>query len=565
MLTVPGNFLNQICWIALDVGGQKIFGFSEFLTGLALMALVWTIVDIRFRFRISTAIVPVERLSFILISAIGLLTLLTDIWRAEGWLVPCGDILTTVIWQGILGGSLFLVFLGWIWLSVIKPSKYGVFNAKRFANALYIQILKGSPVDLPVIAGEVARSMPSLVKHGLISKRAPEGVKNDSTVGLYANDLLLLIADKKFCRAVIASSQATALVLFQEIQSTKKYKLPVETFSKNIMSEAFANRDSFLFHEVEGYESGLIGYMKPLTEAIFGDYRMVEEIGSLLDPDINHSQRWDSDQLDAYCRIVLMVAKGYAKDHIYTHSYCLARAFMTIQHSISDAYHLNDVEILSWDDDRIARIRVVISFIGKLVEILDAVGVHSDMRNIKKDLHISRRENFYDCTSKLIFEILFSIAAVKSPTSIAWQIQYSTVWGSLFGFNRFSGVAGKIIKKKLDRLIYDEIAYLKKFPNFKGARLLGYCLNVLGLKRKDNSLDRHSRALHEAVINWTVTNFAWLFLYNSRVAEACLPTDTTYDQFTFQITKEYPAEGLRRKAGYIHLDLKPCFQRDLVE
>lgn len=559
------DFFDQICWVALNSSDQKIFGFSEFLTGLALMALVWTIVDIRFRFRISTAIIPIERFSFILISGIGFLTLLTDVWRAEGWLVPCGDILTPVVWQAVLGGTLFLVFLSWIWFSLVKPPKFGVLNANRFANTLYRYILKGSPTDLPIIADEVARSMPSLVNYGVIAGRSGEPTIEPSLTSSYANDLLLLIADKKFCRAITGSSQATALILFQELKNTKKYKLPVATFSKNIMSEAYANRDSFLYHEIEGYESGLIGYMKPLTEAIFGDYRMVEEIGSLLDPDIDQSQKWDSAQLDAYCRIVLMVVKGYAKECIHSHSFCLARAFMTIQHSISDAYTLNEAETLSWNDDRLTRIRVVINFIEKLIELLDEAGVPSNMRSIKKNPLSFGKDNFYDSVAKLIFEILFSISAVKNPTSTAWQIQYSTVWGSLFGFNRFGGISGRLVKRKLDRLIYDEIVGLKKFPNFKGARFLGYCLNVLGLKRNDGTFDRHSKALHIAVLSWTVKNYAWLFLYNPRVADACLPADTKYDQIYFKITKEYPAEGLRRKAGYVHLEINACFQQDLNE
>jgi hypothetical protein len=51
------------------------------------------------------------------------------------------------------------------------------------------------------------------------------------------------------------------------------------------VAEAIANKDSFLFHEAEGYHSGLIGYHKPLSHAMFSNYDMVETIGSLLDPD----------------------------------------------------------------------------------------------------------------------------------------------------------------------------------------------------------------------------------------------------------------------------------------
>lgn len=44
-----------VCFIPLNGSGQTFFGFSEFLTGLALMVLAWTIADVRYRFRIQVA------------------------------------------------------------------------------------------------------------------------------------------------------------------------------------------------------------------------------------------------------------------------------------------------------------------------------------------------------------------------------------------------------------------------------------------------------------------------------------------------------------------------------
>ena len=87
--------------------------------------------------------------------------------------------------------------------------------------------------------------------------------------------------DKRFCRAIVESSPGTALAIFQEMGETKKYGIQVETFAKNIVNEALMNRDSFIFHEAEGYESGLIGYHKPLSQAMFSNYMMVENIGTL--------------------------------------------------------------------------------------------------------------------------------------------------------------------------------------------------------------------------------------------------------------------------------------------
>src|SRR5207245_10491188 len=66
--------------------------------------------------------------------------------------------------------------------------------------------------------------------------------KNPPKVTAYANDILLLIADKRFCRAIVDSSPGTALAVFHEIGETKKYGIQVEVFAKNIVNEALANK-----------------------------------------------------------------------------------------------------------------------------------------------------------------------------------------------------------------------------------------------------------------------------------------------------------------------------------
>lgn len=69
-----------------DGSEQEFFGFSEFLAGLALMGLAWTIADVRYRFRVRTAPIPLLGITFSVVAAVGVLTLLTDLWRAEQWL-----------------------------------------------------------------------------------------------------------------------------------------------------------------------------------------------------------------------------------------------------------------------------------------------------------------------------------------------------------------------------------------------------------------------------------------------------------------------------------------------
>ena len=166
--------------------------------------------------------------------------------------MPKGNLLTPASWQALLSGLFLLTFLTWTWFAFIRPPTYGRHNAERFAQTLYRFILKGSPAELAVITDELAYSVGALVRHATDRgrpknyrlEREDEKKKNPPKAEGYANDLLLLIADKRLCRAIVESSPGTALAVFQAMAETKKYGIQVETFAKNIVNEAWSSPGS---------------------------------------------------------------------------------------------------------------------------------------------------------------------------------------------------------------------------------------------------------------------------------------------------------------------------------
>ncbi|MGH8109534.1 MAG: hypothetical protein ACREO1_12570, partial [Arenimonas sp.] len=511
-----------ICFVPIDAGSETFFGFSEYLTGLALLVLAWTIADVRYHFRVRTAPLPLEGLTFGVVGVVGILTLISDWWRAEHWHVPEGNLLTVYGWQALLGGLFLATFLTWVWVAFIFPPVYTKRNAKRYAHALYRYILKGSSSELSVIADEFTRSVKPIVHFATDvgqKRRFRNGNEDRSTehkiadVTAYANDILLLIADKRFCRAIVESSSNTALAFFQEISNCKKYGIQFGVFSKNISNEALSNKNSFLFHEAEGYESGLMGYHKPLSKAMYGNYTLVETVGTLLDPDISGKYKWDAEQWEAYCRVVLTTLRSYVNEGRGEHSFVLYRAIGNLEHASFDVYKVNGLLSGAWDDDVCKRLRVIVEFIRDVVEVLNERGVpeYLDLRIREKN---RGHESFYDHFAKLIFEVIFSASAVRSPVELCWFIQYNTVWGRLMNFRALEGPAGKILQFKLRRLLYNEVVEMKTFPNFKGAKILGYCLNVMGLQEREQQSFRDSMALHKVILSWTKKNYVWLHSYN---------------------------------------------------
>lgn len=556
----------RVCFAPLKTGAPKIFGFSEFLAGLALMVLAWTIADTRYRFRIRSAPLPLQGLTFTVVSAVGGLTLLTDLWRAQGWLVPKVSFFNLASWQAFLAGLYFLTFLIWVIYAFVKPAAFSRWNTKRYAQTLFGAIVKSSPAELPVVADELRRSVEAIVFYAtdihfspLFLPNSAKNAKNPPKTAAYANDLLLLIADKRFCRAIVQSSPGTAWAFFGEMGKQKKYGIQIQTFANNIVSEALENKDSFLYHETAGYDSGLIGRYKPLCNAIFSNYKMVETIDTLLDTDFASRSKWDSEQWEAYCRIVLMTLRGYTEAGNGGHSYVLHRALEAIRYAPSDLYKLNGMTSSHWDDDVLARLRAVVKFIKDAIEILEKKGTPADLGRRPRGQNLREPKDIYDDIANLVYEVIFEASAVNSPTDLCWWIQHNSLWGELFNFGHLNGKIGSIVKSKVCRLVYNDVIEMKRFPNFKGARILAYCLNVMGLERGEGDYYNDSRALQKAILIWVRKNFAWLHNYDPRVAEACLADSMTYDAANHRIVRTYPVRLGQRVAqtAYFNVDPSP--------
>lgn len=548
-------------FVPLDVNAPKFFGFSEFLAALALMVLAWTIADVRYQFRIRTAPINLEAITFFVVGTVGFLTLLTDLWRAEQWLVPRGNIISPAGWQAFLGWLFLQTFLMWAWFAFIRPPVYSKRNAGRFGKTLYQYILNGSPSELSVISDELAKS----AKH-LIGYATNRDIANNSTimtdnekllpkpsmVTVIADDVLRLIADKRFCRAIIESSSRTALKLFEEVSNSKKYGVQIDVFAKNIVSEALSNRDSFLYHETAGYESGFMGYYKPFSNTIFSDYRMVESIGTLLD--LDWKKKLDAAQWEAYYRVVLITFQNYIDQEFWSHSFTLCRAFGYIKEAVSDLYGINGAQAGAGDNDIQAKLRIVVNFINDAIAVLEKKGVPEYLQlRVQK---IDKTNTFYDHIARIIFEIIFAASAVKTPAEESWGIQYVSIWSRLFILES-GGNAAKVVNFKVRRLLYDEIAEMNRFPNFKGARILSYCLNVMGFAIREKDYRPHSIALQKAVLSWTKKNFVWLHSYHPEIAEECLVDGITYDEKNQRLLKTYPVNALSRLPKYSYFNLNP--------
>ena len=565
--------MNEVCyWVFCFVPvataqPTKIFGFSEFLTALALLVVVYTVMDVRYKFRIAVAPGFLYTTTFSLIATIGAQTLLTEIWLAQGWWVPETLWLTPAIWEGIFGFLFLGAFLTWMYYGFIRPPIFGRRNGLRFGQELYRYILRGNDDELKVIANELVRSTKSLVKQsrGIPAQMAAAGTqtprkRQHPSVGDFAHDILLLIANRKFCRLIVSSSPVTAQAFFEDMARSEKFDIPLGHFARNISSEAILQPESFLYVEAEGFQSGLLGYLKPVSHAVYGNYHIVRALGdNFASPfDIHYEEiySWTPNQWKAYCRAALITLKSYLKEGWGSQASppVINRIFSNLKMAFRDAYKMDGISD-PYNTDMYQRLSAVVDFTQDMVHFMNEMAtLPTPFPKVHENTY---PKNIYDNLGQLFFEMCFAASQMKGPADATWMVHYVLVWDSLFDLDKRRG--SRIVREKVCRLLYDEITRLTKFPNYKGARILGYCLNILGIyepARRNTAFPREAFALAKAVQSWARKGYLQMRAENQDVANAVLIGSISFDSARNRFVKTY-AKGLHREAPkhYMQLDL----------
>src|SRR5690606_19091316 len=113
-----------LCLESSKSGAPGIFGFAEFVQAFALLVIVYTFTDVKYRFRIAVAPLPILPLTYVAAALVGAGTLFSDFWFANGYPVP--SFLNSLAgWQAGFGLLFLVVVLLWIWFAFVAPPRFG--------------------------------------------------------------------------------------------------------------------------------------------------------------------------------------------------------------------------------------------------------------------------------------------------------------------------------------------------------------------------------------------------------------------------------------------------------
>jgi hypothetical protein len=526
---------------------DSIFGIAEFLTIVAVFSVAYNVSDDKYKFRINIAVIPLLHVSFYVTVISAILLIVNTLWFDFGFPIPRA-LNSPLLVETLVAIVLIAVLAIWLYVAFLKPPRFSSRNAVRFAQQVFRGIAGGNEQELSAVAYEVARSAPELIATARkrVKQRDFTGggiISVRSETAQIANEILLLLGDRRFCRYAAKQAPWTVAGLFREVGKERLDDLQFAQFARNVSSELLADPDTAVHHEDEWFRSGLIGHLKPVSVSVFGNSDLIEALasqaGSPLDPLWQDQRAWEPQSWDTYNRVVLLYLSDRLKKQYGIHATtALHQIFHGYEHIASDAYRINEMPDTYRQSIEFIRIRKAVEFLNEAVELLEKIGVSAPRKAYLRDGRVAHADIF-DLLSEVAFELVVSAGFVDAPDFRSWEVQHNTIWAPLMRDYSDSEVR-VIFRSRLQRLIWKEIRDMEHSPNYKGARVILVCLNVMGFKM-DHAVHRPKeiRALKRALLSWVRQHYLKLLKEYPDVARACTGASLSFDPKRKAFIKTY--------------------------
>lgn len=451
-----------LSFFTLNPADPKIFGFAEYIAALALMVLAWTTVDYRYRFHVETARFDIRRIAFSAVAAIGLLTLLTDVWRASAWPVWEYGPITPIIWQGLLGLAFLATFVAWALIAFVRPPVFDEKNADRFLSAVLREIKRGDKAHIALMADALVPSAPSLIR--LLSRRQ-----------MRAEQLLSLLSDPVVCSVTVTRSPSLVSTLYEALDRIPVNSRATYSLTTNVLRAAITESDSFLHREVRDWTRGDASAGQAVTGIVFGNIALLDQIPGIYSG--IDSSKWQFAEWTAFFRAAGTTLGRYidkADAGSLTHSFAVNAIFSVLKEAPLQIRQ-NLAGGVIGHQEAASTLRQLISLIK---EVSDRISLTSVELNRWRGL--GEYHDPIQHVAGVAYHVLLAASYVKSPASEAWHFGYGIAWSGIFDPFKRKGPQWVFdeVQELVARMIWVTISELDRTPNFYGAQLLALCISI---------------------------------------------------------------------------------------
>ena len=541
---------------ALDVGG--------FLTILAFSLAVFTLERPKYRLRQAMALIPIKSVLFWTLAFFGLFTFFIEAAIQFEWSLPWPVDPNTI--NLVLAGWVALLAIYWMLVCFLRPPRYGRWTARRFFAESFRGIVNGTEEEMLALARELSRELDRVITNCPTTAERRPGEKRHkphlTKLETYTFQIFGLLEDPRFCEAVARELPSFPAHFVERLVELNRFDTPAPIIIRRMIVAMLSNKRSALFVENEWLAGGFMGQAKPITRSIFRNWSKFElsgsKWGSPLDLNYPYARDWDLDGWRVYFGMSRLYLEGIQDTK---GSLANKGGIRDILRTMEVAYEKSGAPKGRYDysDPRNPKRHVQIAneFLHDLVKAADDRNewTHFD----RSDKHFYGKD-FSSQVAKMLDEALTSISWIETGEFfVLWDAQHNNFWYMLQDHKVKCSPTMRMIRRKLRRMIWDEVKGMDRFANYKGARYVRFCLFVMGFysgnHRKD-SVDRDSWPLAKVVTDWVRRNYQDIAITHPPVAEEMLPIGFLYDAEKSLLVRER-GDTLTGKARTIEFELDP--------
>ena len=485
---------------------NTFFGFTTFLTGIAFLLMAWTTSDYKYRFRLNISSLSPKSLSRITIF-LGFAVLVCDFFASMEWISPCRH----NICQLVLAILFLFEITYWLFVCFFRPPIFGRRNHTRYTQEFDHILYSGDEAKMLIIAEELIRSLPKIVKHSVGEYCDWEKCSNITKDALR---IIGMMGDKLFCRTIVRKSIDTALVLFYNVEKERKYDIGLNIFAKNLTTEALQWEQSFAYRETSLGES-ILTHWQPVVNSIYGNHKIILHLKDLLRPDYSLTQNWNSHQVNAY--VELMTTAFYScYDHCYDAHY-FSNVFENLESTICRVCWRSE-----WngspaeDDEKNVFWKAMLFYQNVIHGLLNSKEKPKIWRKYTDDFY---QKDLLDCLADSLVKVFYFAGGVRGPENIRHIIQYMHCYDPIFSLGECKN-AGSLFMLKLRRAVVSEI---KKDSGLVGIYLLLFFLEIFGLSTDKGYVHKDAAVLKRYLHSYAKTNFFRMYTKAKKMRTFSLP------------------------------------------
>ena len=488
--------------------GKSFFGFSEFLTSLAILMIAWTTTNYKFKFRISISKIPKKKI-YKIACYIGAITLFFDFLTAIGVFTS----LTQLIVQLGCAIVLFSSVAYWVRRAFLEPPIFNQSNCEQYKTEFFRVCDYGTDEELNAITQEMSDSVNTLVDFAFDYTKDKES-KSFSKIQEQILYIFTRMGTERFCRIAAKNGFGEKLLLC--IASKGKYNVGLESFADNFITEALKCDESFILNDTNPRNAHLGSSLTKIKD-IYGNKDLLLRLYGLIQPDISSTRNWNIKQVKAYVTCLLTAFDTCYGERAIKFSFL--KAYEILENTIKRCCSREN-----FDKESLELFKETISFYQKAIDTSFTQKDFFKQKYSYSDKFVEK--DFIDYFVDSVVKIIYFASTARGDVQYREIIQDQLCFENIYSISNPQNDCIAFYKKLNEAILLK----VRQNQDLVGIYTLFFFLERCGLQINPDLKNKYLIELHTELLSYTAQHFHEMFKNACQYAAFKMPESLSIDQ-----------------------------------